>query len=122
MTWEAQALASFKRRGAARELVVTALARQDCCVSAPEVAAAVEQGGGRVGIATVYRVLDELADSELLQRVELGDGITRFERAHHQHHHHVVCNECGRVEPFSDAQLERALKRVERETGFAVAS
>jgi Fur family transcriptional regulator, ferric uptake regulator len=122
MTWEEQALASFKRRGAARELVVAALARQDCCVSAPELAGAVAQRGGRVGIATVYRVLDELAATEHVQRVELGDGITRFERVHRHHHHHVVCNECGRVVPFEDAALERALKRVEKDTGFAVAS
>jgi Fur family transcriptional regulator, ferric uptake regulator len=122
VSWKEEAVASFARRGAARELVVAALERQDCCVSAPELAEVVQKRGGRVGIATVYRVLDELADAALVQRVELGDGITRFERAHDRHHHHVVCNECGRVEPFADAQLERALRRVEKETGFAVAS
>jgi len=120
--WEEQALAAFRRRGAARTLVVGALARQTCCVSAPELADAVRKRGRRVGIASVYRVLDELVAASLVQRVDLGDGVTRFERTERHHHHHVVCTDCGRVQPFEDEKLEAALRRVERETGFAVAS
>ena len=121
-TWEERTLASFSRRGAARTLVVSALAGQDCCVTAPELADAVRKRGKRVGIASVYRVLDELAEASFVQRVDLGDGVTRYERSEPHHHHHVVCTDCGRVEPFEDAKLEAALRRVERETGFAVAS
>ncbi len=126
--WEEQTLAALaasgRRRGAARELVVSVLAEQDCCATATEIADAVRARGARVGIASVYRVLDQLTEHSLIQKVDLGDGRTRYERAEiaHDHHHHLVCNECGRVEPFSDADLERALRRVERETGFAVAS
>ena len=120
--WEEQALGAFRRRGAARALVVGALARQECCVSAPELADALRKRGKRVGIASVYRVLDELVDASFVQRVDLGDGVTRFERSEPHHHHHVVCTDCGRVQPFEDEKLEAALRRVERETGFAVAS
>jgi Fur family ferric uptake transcriptional regulator len=124
-SWEERTLSALqesgRRRGAARERVVSVLARQDCCLTAPEIAAA----AGKVGIASVYRVLDQLADASFVQRIELGDGVTRYERsepAHDHHHHHVVCSDCGRVEPFEDEKLEAALRRVERETGFAVAS
>jgi Fe2+ or Zn2+ uptake regulation protein len=120
--WADQALANFPRRGAARTLVVAVLAEQDCCVSAPELADAVSRRGGHVGIASVYRVLDELADASFVQRVDLGDGVTRYERSTPHHHHHVVCTDCGRVQPFEDEKLEAAIRRVERETGFAVAS
>ncbi|MHB8644123.1 MAG: Fur family transcriptional regulator [Gaiellaceae bacterium] len=125
MSWEEQTLRALQeaghRRGAARERVVGVLAQNDCCLTAPEIAAA----AGQVGIASVYRVLDQLADASFVQRIELGDGVTRYERsepAHDHHHHHVVCSECGRVERFEDDKLEAALRRVERETGFAVAS
>jgi Fur family ferric uptake transcriptional regulator len=127
-SWEEQTLTALResghRRGAARELVVAVLAHNDCCLTAPEIADAASKRGRPVGIASVYRVLDQLADASLVQRIELGDGVTRYERSDpaDHHHHHVVCSDCGRVEPFEDDKLEVALRRVERETGFAVAS
>jgi Fur family ferric uptake transcriptional regulator len=69
-------------------------------------------------------VLELLSELGLAQRIDLGDGRARYERVEIEddHHHHLVCNECGRVEPFSDERLERALRRLEDETGFAIAS
>jgi Fur family transcriptional regulator, ferric uptake regulator len=113
------------RVGAARQAVVSVLARRDCCSTVPELVEALRAEGRGVGIASVYRVVDLLAERGLVQKVDLGDGRARFERAEpadEHHHHHVVCNECGRVEPFADVDLEAALRRVERETGFKVAS
>ena len=112
------------RDGAARRAVVSVLARRDCCVTAPEILEAVRAEGRKVGIASVYRVLDLLGEKQLVQKVDLGDGRAHYERADlaEEHHHHLVCNECGRVEPFADATLEAALRRVERDAGFAVAS
>jgi Fur family ferric uptake transcriptional regulator len=110
--------------GAARRSIVAALAASDCCLTVPEIADAVHAQGRIVGIASVYRVVDLLAEKQLVQKIDLGDGRARYERADatHEHHHHIVCNDCGRVEPFADADLEVALARVERSTGFAVAS
>ena len=49
-----------------------------------------------------------------MQRVDLGDGVSRFERADPRgdHHHHLVCGDCGKVEPFEDPALEAAIERV----------
>jgi Fur family ferric uptake transcriptional regulator len=49
-----------------------------------------------------------------VQRVEVGQGIVRYEPARHGagHHHHLVCDHCGRVLPFTDDGLERAIRRV----------
>jgi Fur family ferric uptake transcriptional regulator len=112
------------RIGAARQVVVSVLARRDCCLTVPEIVDAVRAQGGGVGIASVYRVLDLLTEKQLVQKIDLGDGRARYERANlaDEHHHHLVCDACGRVEPFSDEDLEAALRRLERETGFAVAS
>ena len=112
------------RVGGARQLVVSVLARRDCCLTVPEIVEEVRAEGRAVGIASVYRVLDLLTEKRLVEKVDLGDGRARYERSEpaDEHHHHVVCNECGRVEPFADEDLEAALRRVERATGFAVAS
>jgi len=112
------------RNGVARRAVVELLGRQDCCLTAQEIFDELRGEGRRVGIASVYRVLDLLAEKQLVEKIELGDGRARYERAEvsDDHHHHLVCNECGRVEPFADASLEAALRRVEEDAGFAVAS
>jgi Fur family ferric uptake transcriptional regulator len=126
--WEERTNAALRdaghRSGAARRLVVSVLAEKDCCVTVPEIVDAVRSAGGGVGIASVYRTLDLLVEKQLVQKIDLGDGRARYERAElaDEHHHHLVCNECGRVEPFADENLEAALRRIERETGFEVAS
>jgi Fur family ferric uptake transcriptional regulator len=128
VTWEEQThdvlRAAGYRVGAARRAVVSVLARRDCCLTVPEIVDAVRTQGRRVGIASVYRVVDLLADKQLVQKIDLGDGRARYERVDlaDEHHHHLVCNECGRVEPFADETLEAALRHVERDAGFAVAS
>ena len=112
------------RSGAARRLVVELLGEQDCCLSAHEIHDRVRARGARVGIASVYRALDGMAELGLVQRVDLGDGIARFEPAHADgdHHHHLVCDGCGKVEPFEDPTLESAIERVADGRGYVVAA
>ena len=59
-------------------------AGQDCCASAQEIHASLRAGGRSVGIASVYRVLEVLSELRLVQRVDVGDGIARFERRFHR--------------------------------------
>ncbi len=50
----------------------------------------------RVSRASVYRILDQLERLHLVQRVETGQAMVRYERvAEREHHHHLVCDECG---------------------------
>jgi Fur family ferric uptake transcriptional regulator len=126
--WIDSALARMRaesgRSGGARRIVVEFLGRQDCCLSAQEVHDGVRTSGHRVGIASVYRTLDGLDELGLVQRVDLGDGISRFERVDPRgdHHHHLVCDDCGKVEPFEDSALEQALERVAGGRGYEVAA
>lgn len=116
-TWSARALDNLQaeglRNGGARRAVIEHLGAQPCCRSAQEIFDGIRDQGGRVGIASVYRALEQLVELRLVQRVELGDGIARFEPAHTggEHHHHLVCDDCGKVEPFSDPGLEQALEQ-----------
>jgi Fur family ferric uptake transcriptional regulator len=102
------------RSGGARREVVEFLGRQDCCLSAQEIHEGLRAARGRVGLASVYRALESLAREGLVQRIDLGDGVARFEPAHAggEHHHHFVCDGCGKVEPFEDPGLETALERI----------
>ena len=121
--WAGRATAGL-RRGAARARVIEFLDRQECCVGAQEVHAELRAAGEPIGLASVYRVLETLADKGLVHRVDLGDGVTRFEpvRTDEEHHHHLVCDDCGKVEVFADARLERAIRDVEQRSGFEVAA
>lgn len=120
-TWAEQAYSAFGRRGQARHAVIELLSRNDCCLSATEIFDALRAQGTRVGLASVYRALEQLSKARLVQRLEFGD-VTRFEPAlpSGDHHHHVVCDDCGKVEPFADPPLERALDRLGGALGFAV--
>ena len=126
VSWSEHAMTALRdaglRRGGARRAVVDFLERQDCCRSAQEIHDGIVAEGGAVGVASVYRTLDTLADLRLVQRVDVGDGLARFEPfgGGDEHHHHLVCDDCGRVEPFTDAPLEQALARAAGRLGYAM--
>jgi Fur family transcriptional regulator, ferric uptake regulator len=110
------------RQGAARRAIVQALGEQDCCLTAQEILDRLRAAERKVGIASVYRVLDLLVSEGYVQKIELGSGTCRYEpiQPGGDHHHHLVCDSCGRVEPFEDKSLERALGRVEEHSGYDV--
>jgi Fur family ferric uptake transcriptional regulator len=109
---EARLAAAGHKRGGARRAVLELLEHQSCALTALEIEDALRvAGAGRsVSRASVYRILDQLEQVGLVQRVETGQAMVRYERvSEHHHHHHLVCDECGLVMPFSDAALERAI-------------
>ena len=125
--WSDATLATLHRKGlrngGARRAVIELLGEQDCCLTAQEIFDRLRASGRRVGIASVYRVLDLLTSEGLLQRIDLGSGISRYEpaRSGGHHHHHLVCDSCGKVEAFEDHALESAIHRLEKASGYEVA-
>jgi Fur family ferric uptake transcriptional regulator len=125
-TWAEHAAASLKaagyRQGGARQTVLDALGRQPCAVSARDVEVALRKARRTVGLASIYRTLEQLDELGLVSRVEVGDGVTRYEPRHAggEHHHHLVCRRCGEVQPFEDAALERAIHRLSDAVDFRV--
>jgi Fur family ferric uptake transcriptional regulator len=109
---EATLAANGRKRGGARRAVLELLDGQTCALTAVEIEDALRGASSRaVSRASVYRILEELERLGLVQRVETRQAMVRYERAHdrEQHHHHLVCDGCGLVMPFSDAALERAI-------------
>jgi Fur family transcriptional regulator, ferric uptake regulator len=110
------------RTGGARRSVVELLGRQNCCLSAQDIFDRLRAARRPVGIASVYRALETLTELRLVKRVEAGDGIARYEPAppDGDHHHHLVCRDCGKVEAFTDPRLERAIDKVANGLGYDV--
>ena len=124
--WSAHALARVAeaghRSGGARRAVIESIAEQDCCRSAQEIFDGLRADGRHVGIASVYRVLDLLVSLGVVQRVNLGGATARYERAmpDGEHHHHLVCVNCGDVRALEDRGLERALEATARDSDYTV--
>jgi Fur family transcriptional regulator, ferric uptake regulator len=120
---EAALAAAGRKRGGARRALLELLAAQECALTALEIEDALRARSARpVSRASVYRILDELEALALVQRVETGQAMVRYERVceHEQHHHHLVCDECGLVMPFSDPGLERAIDSLSARVPLAV--
>ena len=110
------------RAGGARAAVVEALGRHGGCLDADELVARLRRERKRVGVASVYRALSLLAELGLLQRVPVAGGSARYELVGPggDHHHHLVCDDCGATTAFEDEALERAIGRLSRRTEYAV--
>ncbi len=107
------------RSGAARREVIGLLAGEACALTALEIDRRLDS----VGRASVYRTLDQLERLNLVQRVEIGGGSAGYERVDPElHHHHLVCEECGRLSPFADRSLEQAIEAVSRAAEFEVSA
>jgi Fur family ferric uptake transcriptional regulator len=119
---EALASAGY-RRGGARAAVIALLDHQRCALSAAEIEDTLRDadGGRPVARASIYRILEELEHLGLITRVEVGQGLARFEAARSEgHHHHMVCDACGQVIPFEDPELERSIQRLADRVTFTV--
>lgn len=103
-----------RHSGQARQAVVQLLDAQSCALSALEIEDQLRDGSRPVARASIYRILDELERLRLVQRVQVGHDLTRFEpvRTGDGHHHHLVCDNCGTVTPFTDDTLEDAIRKL----------
>jgi Fur family ferric uptake transcriptional regulator len=76
--------------------------------------------GMDIGLATIYRVLTQFEQAGLLIRHHFESGKAVFELNQGQHHDHLVCVQCGRVEEFYDAEIERRQAKIAKERGFEI--
>lgn len=124
--WAEQARAALSgagyRRGGARAAVIEALAEQRCAITALELEDELRRRDESVGRASIYRALEQLEQLGLLQRLEVCRGTAGYERVEPdgEHHHHAICRECGRLIPFEDRSLERAIEKVAGRISFDV--
>ncbi len=73
-----------------------------------------------IGLATIYRVLTQFEQAGILIRHHFEAGKAVFELNQGGHHDHLVCVQCGRVEEFYDAEIERRQAKIAKERGFEI--
>lgn len=108
----------------ARSAVLTVLTTRPHPLRAEEIHRALRDP--RINLSSVYRALRLFHTLRIVRRVELGDGAARYELAddYRAHHHHLVCDACGRIEDVAACPVDEAgLKRqIRRRIGFAIRS
>lgn len=87
-------------------------------MTAEDVFKALLAEGSDIGLATVYRVLMQFEQAGLLTRSNFESGKAVFELNEGQHHDHLVCLNCGRVEEFFDPEIEARQRAVAEARGF----
>lgn len=101
------------------EAVRDALADVDEFRSAQDIYAALRAAGDRVGLATVYRALQSLAESGEADVLRTPDGESVYRACSRTHHHHLVCRTCGRAVEVQGPAVERWTDRMATEHGFS---
>jgi Fur family ferric uptake transcriptional regulator len=76
--------------------------------------------GTDTGLATVYRVLTQFEQAGLLMRHHFESGKAVYELNQGGHHDHLVCVQCGHVEEFYDAEIEKRQEKIARDRGFRI--
>jgi Fur family ferric uptake transcriptional regulator len=89
-------------------------------MTAEEVYSLLREEGEDIGLATVYRVLTQFEQAGLLMRHHFDSDKAVFELNEGEHHDHLVCMQCGRVEEFFDAEIEKRQKKIVESRGFTI--
>lgn len=92
-------------------------------LSAEDVFMLVKDKAPEIGLATVYRTLELLSEMHIVEKMNFGDGVARYDLrtdSNKHHHHHLICVQCGTMSEILEDWLTPLEERLEREYGFAV--
>ena len=101
-----------------RMMVLAAIENSDHHISAEEIYAQVITRYPHLNISTVYRTLELLYKLGLVTETDLGGGRVRYHPAEKGHHHHLVCQECGKVMDLDESVLENLKSMLRRDYKF----
>ena len=114
------AVAEVKRRSTwQRSAIVDLLERSQVFLSAQQIHAELEEEGTKVGLATVYRNLQSLAEEDLVDTVRSDDGEALYRLCTNEgHHHHLVCRSCGKAVEIAGSLFENWVHDIASANGF----
>ncbi len=101
-----------------RRAVVSALGHATTFRSAQEIHTLLKDRGDDVGLTTVYRTLQALADASEVDVLRLPDGESVYRRCSDGHHHHLVCRTCGKTVEIEGPAVERWAGQIAKDHGF----
>lgn len=105
-----------------RRAIIEVLAEAADFQSAQDIHDTLRRSGDKVGLATVYRTLQAMAEAGEIDALQGTSGETVYRRCSLDHHHHLVCRSCGRTVEITGLTVERWAAGVAREHGFAEVS
>lgn len=103
-----------------RLLVADTLAAAGRQVTAQELWQRVRQRSPRIGRATVFRTVEALVGAGVARRLELENHVYGYVACQPEHHHHLACSICGRVEEIGEGYIRPVAERVTADTGFVI--
>lgn len=113
---------SFKLTPQREATLRVLLENEEAHLSAEEVFMMVKHKAPDIGLATVYRTLDLLSELKIIEKLNFGDGVARYEFRsddHPHHHHHLICLKCNQLFEIEDL-LDSLEERVEKEHNFKI--
>ncbi|MEE8437347.1 MAG: Fur family transcriptional regulator [Candidatus Neomarinimicrobiota bacterium] len=101
-----------------RQLVFDEVCRNVDHRDADDIFLSLRNRNKHVSRATIYRTIEVLVKNKLLKKLDVGDGRARFERVDApEHHDHIICVECGKIEEFIDQKIEKFQEKIVRDRG-----
>ncbi|HEY9150864.1 MAG TPA: ferric iron uptake transcriptional regulator [Gammaproteobacteria bacterium] len=89
-------------------------------LSAEDVYKSLLESGEEIGLATVYRVLTQFETAGLVARHHFEGGHSMFELNEGDHHDHILCVKCGRVDEFMDETIEKRQRQIAQDAGYEI--
>lgn len=115
--------ASYKLTPQREATVRVLLEHEEDHLSAEDVYLLVKSKSPEIGLATVYRTLELLSELKIVDKINFGDGVSRYDvrdEGETHHHHHLICTECGSVTEIKTYLLTDAEQFVQEEAQFEV--
>ncbi|MFB9761982.1 MULTISPECIES: ferric iron uptake transcriptional regulator [Bacillaceae] len=115
--------ASYKLTPQREATVRVLLENEEDHLSAEDVYLLVKEKSPEIGLATVYRTLELLTELKIVDKINFGDGVSRYDLRQEgatRFHHHLICTECGAVEEIQEDLLGEVEKQVEKAWNFKV--
>lgn len=114
---------SYKLTPQREATVRVLLENEEDHLSAEDVYMLVKDKAPEIGLATVYRTLELLSDMHVVEKMNFGDGVARYDLRNdnnHHHHHHLICVQCGAVDEIMEDWLDPLEERLKKEFQFLV--
>ncbi|MEH7455961.1 transcriptional repressor [Bacillus pseudomycoides] len=115
--------ASYKLTPQREATVRVLLENEEDHLSAEDVYLLVKEKSPEIGLATVYRTLELLSELKVVDKINFGDGVSRYDlrqEGAQRFHHHLICTKCGAVQEIQEDLLGEVEKKVERDWSFKV--
>ena len=103
-----------------RRVVVHAIAASEDHLTPAAIYDKVSQEHPSIGLVTVYRTLEILSELDLICELHAAGSCPSYTISNPQHHHHLVCSDCGKVVDFAGHDLAALEERLSQESGFAI--